>query len=233
MYYHKSFKKLDFSQCICNTITKRIAIVVFILSIIPMHYSANLVQRRQSMGQESTPSPSTPIEESNQETASMMIEEIVEFGKFSYELEEKREQSLIGQSGQMLTAFSVFSAVVLMSVPIAIDNLAVPTSMILGYSGVLFALLSSSLLLTIFAQWRFKYKTLIDVGEFYNKVNEDFLNYRKKSQFKIQWKEQLTEIQLSKKQTNNKRVKLLMISMVLFIASVLTLIAAIIHIAIL
>lgn len=185
------------------------------------------------MGQEPISSPSTPIEESNQETASMMIEEIVEFGKFSYELEEKREQSLIGQSGQMLTAFSVFSAVILMSIPIAIDNLIVPISIILGYSGILFALLSSSLLLTIFAQWRFKYRTLIDVGEFYNKVNEDFFNYRTKPQFKIQWKEQLAEIQLSKKKTNNKRVKLLMVSMVLFIASVLTLIAAIIHIAIL
>ena len=42
---------------------------------------------------------------SQEELADLMMDNIVQFGKFSYELEDKREQSLINQSNQMLTAF--------------------------------------------------------------------------------------------------------------------------------
>lgn len=35
---------------------------------------------------------------------------IVELGKFSYDLEEKREQSILSQANQMMTAFSIYSA---------------------------------------------------------------------------------------------------------------------------
>ena len=55
-----------------------------------------------------------PDPDSREQTA-LRLKNVVEFAQFSYELEDKREQSLITQSGQMLTAFSVTSAALLMA----------------------------------------------------------------------------------------------------------------------
>ena len=43
-------------------------------------------------------------------TSELKIKNALNFGRFSLELEEKREQSIITQSSHMLTAFSLFSA---------------------------------------------------------------------------------------------------------------------------
>ena len=44
----------------------------------------------------------------NEDLDALRMKNVFEFGKFSFELEEKREQGILNQSGQMLTAFSLF-----------------------------------------------------------------------------------------------------------------------------
>ena len=58
----------------------------------------------------------------------LRMENVREFGKFSFDLEEKREQSILNQSSQMLTAFSLFSAAILMALPIMTEYSAIITT---------------------------------------------------------------------------------------------------------
>ena len=153
-------------------------------------------------------------------SADFMMKNIVQFGKFSYELEEKREQSLLAQSNNMLTAFSIFSAVLLLAIPIIIDNTTINIKQLLLCSSVIFFFLIISLILTIFSQWRYKYKTMATVGAFYAAVNSEYENYKNQAQFDSQWKEQLLQIQQSKKQNNDRRSKLIMASMVSFLFAI-------------
>ncbi len=48
--------------------------------------------------------------EEQQKLAELMMKNILELGRFSYNFQEKREESLINQSGRMLTAYSVAAA---------------------------------------------------------------------------------------------------------------------------
>ena len=60
------------------------------------------------------------------EETSLRLKNVVELGKYSFDLEEKREQSLISQSGQILTAISLFSAGILMALPILLTYTSIP-----------------------------------------------------------------------------------------------------------
>lgn len=68
-----------------------------------------------------TASANNDLNDEDKQTT-LRLKNAVEFGRFSFELEEKREQSIIQQSSQIITAFSIASAAVLMAVPIIIDN---------------------------------------------------------------------------------------------------------------
>ena len=162
----------------------------------------------------------TELNESEQKQAELMMKNIVEFGKYSYDLEEKREESLIKQSSQMLTAFSIFSAVLFTVLKIIIDIKVVSVWRLLFCAGVVSLFLVSSLVLALMAQWRFKYSTMQDVKVFYDRVNEEFQNYTSQVQFDVQWKEQLISIHSSKKKNNDKRAKLVIASMVVFVSAI-------------
>lgn len=163
-------------------------------------------------------------EEKQVKLANLMMKNIVQLGKFSYELEEKREQSLISQSSNMLTAFSVFSVVLFVAIPIIIDNTSVNVNQLLLCSMVISLFLITSLVLAVLSQWRYKYQTMTDINDFYNIVNGEHQNYQTQVQFDMQWKEQLFQIQTSKKKNNDKRSKLIIASMILFLLSILTVI---------
>ena len=118
--------------------------------------------------------------------ADLMMKNIVQLGKFSYELEEKREQSLIVQSSNMLTAFSVFSAVIFVVIPIIIDNTNVRVNQLLLCSAIIAFFLISSLVLAVLSQWRYKYKTMTDINDFFEQINREHQNYRTQAQFDLQ-----------------------------------------------
>ncbi len=50
----------------------------------------------------------------------LALKNIKDFGLFSFQLEQQRELAIISQASQMLTAFSIFSAALLMLAPVFI-----------------------------------------------------------------------------------------------------------------
>ncbi|MDR0307485.1 MAG: hypothetical protein LBI42_11700 [Chitinispirillales bacterium] len=164
-----------------------------------------------------------------EKVAELMMKNVVDFGKFSFELEEKREQSLINQSSQMITAFSVFTIALYTLLPVLISclNISIVPKMLFSV-GIISTLLLISLLLALLAQWRYKYSTMQIIDEFYNRVYQEHTNYKTQAQFYILWKDQIQDIHKSKKINNDKRVKLVKWSIYVFLISMGTVIVSII-----
>lgn len=152
------------------------------------------------------------------------MKNIVEFAKFSYELEDKREKSLIDQSGQMLTAFSVTSAALLMAIPILIEHTDVPKHMILTSAGIVLVFMIISMVLAVVSQWRFKYATMMNGEELLQRIEADKIYHLYQPQYDYQWVDQLKVIQESKKKNNDKRCLLISASMIVFFIAVASLI---------
>ena len=171
-----------------------------------------------------------PDPESIEQTA-LRLKNIVEFAKFSYELEDKREQSLINQSGQMLTAFSVASAALLMAIPILIEQTGINKHMILTTAGIVLTLMIISMVFAMVSQWRFKYITMMNGEELLQKIEADKSHHLFQPQYDYQWVDQLKAIQDSKKKNNDKRYLLIHASMIVFFAAVATLVICSIIIA--
>ena len=150
----------------------------------------------------------------------LRMENVREFGKFSFDLEEKREQSILNQSSQMLTAFSLFSAAILMALPIVTEYSAIPDWQIMYLTEVAFAPLIVSLVLAIIAQWRFSYQTMLDAEGFENILYRQKEDYHDQSDYDWQWVYQLSAVQKSKKKNTDFRVRLIKASMICFLLSV-------------
>ena len=157
------------------------------------------------------------IDPQSAEQISLRTQNIVEFSKFSYELEEKREQSLIEQSSQMLTAFSIASAALLMAVPIILEYTCISKCRILISAGLVLFFMLISMVLAVISQWRFKYKTMMNGDELLQKVEKNAKGHIYQAQYDYQWIDQLKEIQDSKKKNNDKRYKLIHASMIFFL----------------
>ncbi len=175
-------------------------------------------EEKQSIIVDEVPNPQSV------EQITLRLKNIVEFAKFSYELEDKREQSLINQSGQMLTAFSVASAALLMAVPIILEHTCVSKQLVLVSAGITLALMVLSMVFAVISQWRFQYTTMMTGEELLQKVEADMDNHVYQSQYDYQWIDQLKEIQVSKKKNNDKRYRLIHASMIVFFAAVTNLI---------
>ena len=161
----------------------------------------------------------------------MRIRNVIEFGKYSFELEEKREQSLLNQSSQMITAFSVFSAVLFMGVlPVVIAVHTNLTSRIMFCAIIVLLLLIISLVLALLAQWRYGYDNMESIDVFYDEVKRKSDNYQIQEQFNEQWKIQLSQIHRSKRTLNNRRANLIKASMIVFFVAVGAVISSVIGI---
>lgn len=160
---------------------------------------------------------------------SLRLENAVQFGRFSFELEEKREQSLITQSGHMLTAISLYSAALFMLLPVVVTLDSVSTAYLWGCSFTVFFPLVIGLVSTLLAQWRYKYKTLIDGMDFFETFASDAETdgtYNSQSDFDYQWLSQLRDVQASKKTVNDKRLFFIKVSMISFLISIAFLVMA-------
>ena len=171
-----------------------------------------------------------PDPDSREQTA-LRLKNVVEFAQFSYELEDKREQSLITQSGQMLTAFSVTSAALLMAIPILIEHTDINKHMVLTTAVIVLALMIISMVFAMVSQWRFKYITMMNGEELLQKIEADKSHHLFQPQYDYQWVDQLKAIQDSKKKNNDKRYLLIHASMIVFFAAVATLVICSIIIA--
>ena len=155
------------------------------------------------------------------ETISMILKNVNEFGLFSFQREEMREESAIAQAGQMLVALSVFSAVILMLTPILMEYTEIPRNLLLFFLAVVLCLLSVCFILTILAQSRYDYRVPADIDSIYTIVYNQYDEFSTQNDFLMLWKRQISEIHQSKKKINDKRVKLIQSSLIILVFSIL------------
>ena len=117
----------------------------------------------------------------------LALKNVVNLGKYSFELELSREESLIRQASEMLTAFSLFSAALLMAIPILTTNTTINEQNLLLLSGISAIPLIFSLCIAIVAQWRFKYQGICNAEELQTKVFDDIDEYHGQAQYDILW----------------------------------------------
>lgn len=150
---------------------------------------------------------------------------IKELSQLKYEAEEKREQSLIQQASQMQTVFSFITAAVFMAVPVCMQYR--------GELSLKFFFLSTSFITTFIllslifasiAQWRWKTKSFPDIDVIKKSVIENpewektLCEYNRIDQ----WIDLVAIVQKEKAKLNDRRVVLIMISMICFFCSVAT-----------
>lgn len=167
---------------------------------------------------ENTSVNNVTTEEDRQTT--LRLKNVVEFGRFSFELEEKREQSIIQQSSQMLTAFSIVSAVILMAIPILIENTEILPKVIIIAAALVLIPLIVSMVLSILSQWRFTYSSMLTAEELLRQAEADKEHHTFQAQYDYQWVSQLTTIQNSKKKNNDTRSNLIRASTISFLVSI-------------
>lgn len=162
-----------------------------------------------------------------QDVITPQYKHIKELAYLKYEAEEKREQNLIQQSCQLQTAFSFMTAAIFMAVPICIEYRGVLSlKFFLISTSVIVAFLLASLLLASIAQWRWKTKAFPNIQS----IKEAVINSKEWEKLCIEYHQidQLVtlmgEVQAKKTELNDKRVKLIMASMICFYASVITII---------
>ena len=161
---------------------------------------------------------------------------IKELSQLKYDAEEKREQGLLQQSNQMQTAFSFMTAAVFMAVPICIDHKgALELKFFLVHITIITAFLLASLVLASIAQWRWKTKSFPDVKDIMSSVrdNPEWEKFLHEYNQIDQWVDLISEVQAEKAKLNDRRVKLIMASMICFYSSiaciVFSFILAVIH----
>lgn len=165
-------------------------------------------------------------EVSPKDVVALQLQNAVEFGKFSFELEEKRGESLIVHSGHMLTAFSLYSAALLTLLGSLLNNAIISRTHLFIASTCIAVPLILSLVFTLLAQRRFKYETLIDADGFRAKFAEDTNHHCEQYQFDFQFITQLHAVQESKKRMNDKRLFCIRMSMLWFLTAIAVLVAA-------
>lgn len=141
-------------------------------------------------------------------------------GRYSFELEQARGESIIRQAGEMLTAFSVFSAALLMVIPILITHTCIDKIKLLTWIGIASIPLMISLYSAILAQWRFKYQSMQNAEQFRISIYKAIKKYQSQDQYHLQWIAQLTSMHESIEKNNNQRVFLVKMSMLCFLGSI-------------
>ena len=160
---------------------------------------------------------------------SVALEEIKQLGMFSFSLEEKREANIISQATQMLTAFSIFSAAILMTLPVLLQYTAICKKALLIWTGVAFTPLIPSLCFSIMAQWRYSYYGLKDIAAIKQHVYDNIHSFDKKSKYDDFWTLQIAPVHHSIMKNNNKRVLFVKASMTCFLLSIGILVAAVVY----
>lgn len=157
---------------------------------------------------------------SEDEKNNLKMKNIKEFGLFSYEMECKREESLIEQSGKMMTAFSIYTASLYVLVQIMLKCFNYLRYEILLATGVISICLIASLVLVIISQWRYKYKKMCDIDIFFDNIERENDRYVTQADYDLQWKYQISGIHKSKEKNNDRRAKLIMAAMIVFLVAI-------------
>lgn len=147
---------------------------------------------------------------------------VKELGTLKYEAELRREDSLIQQSSHMQTAFSFMSAALFMAAPILIDNRGNQLSLNFffpAFSSIVFFLLAS-LVAASLAQRRVLRRTFMSIPDIEAFVSSTYKQTLRRSAQLKQWVQVVGDVQVGLQKVNEKRVKLIRISMGSFLGSI-------------
>lgn len=156
----------------------------------------------------------------------LALKNIKDFGLFSFQLEQQRELAIISQASQMLTAFSIFSAALLMLAPVLLQYTSLSAIKILLSAGISFVPLLISLCSALLAQWRYAYYTLRDIAEFKDHIYRNINDFDSQSKYYDLWSLQIAPVHAWLFKNNNRRVLLVKISMISFLIAVFILVLA-------
>lgn len=152
---------------------------------------------------------------------------IKELAVMKYDAEERREQNLVQQSSQMQTAFSFMTAAVFMALPICIEYRGVLSlKFFLVSTSFVSTFLIASLITASLAQWRWKIESLPDI----NVIKEAIVNSTEWESLcaehvqLAQYVELIGKVQDVKAKINDRRVALIMASMVCFYLSIVSIV---------
>lgn len=147
---------------------------------------------------------------------------VKELAQMKYESELRREDSLIQQSSHMQTAFSFITAAVFMAAPILIDNRG--DNLSLGFFFVAFSTIIACMLVSLItaslAQRRFLKESFMNIPDIEQFVSDTYKQTLKESEQLKQWVQVVGDVQVSLEKVNNRRVKLIRISMFSFFVSI-------------
>ena len=147
-----------------------------------------------------------------EEKLNFVMSKIVEFGRYSYGQQEKREESLLNQSSQMLTACSVTAAI--------FSNIILNSINIFKVAALISLLVS--LVFAVMAGWRFKTCWMADIDSFYEDVYNNNEKYEDPYQFDYQWKYQISMLHKDKERINDIRTRYILFSMIAFACFIVT-----------
>ena len=156
----------------------------------------------------------------------LALKNIKDFGLFSFQLEQQRERAIISQASQMLTAFSIFSAALLMLMPVLLQYTSLSAKKILLSAGISFVPLLISLCSALLAQWRYPYYALRDIAEFKDHIYRNINDFDSQSKYYDLWSLQIAPVHAQLFKNNNKRVFFVKTSMICFLIAVLLLVFA-------
>mgnify|MGYP005784036429 FL=1 len=159
----------------------------------------------------------------NIEKINLYYKNIAEMGKYSFELEDKREENILLQAGQMLSAISLFSAGLLMATPIIIEYTSLEIDRLLWIICIVGVEVWFSLLMAIIAQWRYKGAFMLNAKEIEEELKKEKEVYQCQGQYDYQWIVQISSLHEYKRKNNDKRVRCCLVSMISFLLSILTL----------
>lgn len=152
---------------------------------------------------------------------------IKELAIMKYETEERREQNLVQQSSQMQTAFSFMTAAIFMALPICVEYRGVLSLKFFFVStSFVSAFLIASLITASLAQWRWKTESLPDV----NVIKDSIVNSTEWESLcaehiqLAQYVELIGKVQHIKAKINDRRVVLIMMSMICFYLSIVSIV---------
>ncbi len=150
--------------------------------------------------------------------------------QFTYDVELKRQESIIAQSSNMLVFISLLSAAfcaILPSVFSLFEEQATELVVLCCCSVLIGILLLSSLIIVLVSQWRFSYVTTPDIVEV-KRCLAKATNDEKKEDLSADYAERfIPEILMSLKENNNLRCNFVIASMILMLITLIVFIASV------
>lgn len=161
-----------------------------------------------------------------------VLEFMAENAKLVYEVEEKRQNSILEQTGRLLVFETLISAAFYTVVPMVLDvwgDEKVPEwfwLLVLGIS----LLLILVLILTLVTQWRFEYKGMpnpVKLKEKLNNMRETDNLEKLKSEYKDKY---ITAMSYSLKSKNDVRTYLIKMVVIILLAMLLLIICGVLYV---